>query len=104
MLKTVHVCYEAPGRPAIELQCEEGEFIVVEEAVVGWSSEYRNGTNVCPRDREECTEQFHQVLQSCQGLQQCSVPHKYTSSDICKQSCPRNTNYFDGSYRCLSGK
>ena len=105
MMKTVHVCYGPRGRPAIELQCGEGEVIVVQESVVGWSSQHSYIDNQCPRDREECTAQFDLVVQRCQGLQQCTVLNSEIGTDLHKpQQCSGETNYFDGSYLCQSGK
>ncbi len=101
---SLHVCLGG-SNPDIQLQCGEGEVIVVEEATVGWSSQYRPGTTDCPRDREECTAQFDLVLQRCQGLQQCTVHNTEINTNLGKpQQCDGSTNYFDGSYLCLSGK
>ena len=101
--RSLHVCFGAPN-PDIQLQCEEGEMIVVEEATVGWTN-HKPGTSHCPRDREECTAPFDLVVQTCQGLQQCTVPNSEIYTDLHKpQQCAGPTNYFDGSYICLSGK
>ena len=105
MKKTVHVCYGSRGGPTIDLQCEEGEVIVVRESVVGWSSQHSYRDYHCPRDREECTAQFDLVVQRCQGLQQCTVLNSEIGTDLHKpQQCSGETNYFDGSYLCQSGK
>ncbi len=101
--KGLRVCY-GPNQPDIQLQCGEGEVIVVEEATVGWSSQFIIGTTDCPRDREECTAQFDLVVQRCQGLQQCTVPNSVINTNLGKpQQCDGPTNYFDGSYICLPG-
>ncbi len=105
MRRNVHVCYGAPGWPAIEIQCEEGEVIVIREATVGWSSDYRPGTTRCPRDTEECTAQFDLLVQRCQGQQQCTVINSEIYTDLHRpQQCDGSSNYFDGSYLCLSGE
>ncbi len=78
---------------------------MVEEATVGWSSQVILGTSHCPRDREECTEHFDLLVHRCQGQQQCSVSNTAIYSDLHKpQQCDGTTNYFDGSYICLSGE
>ncbi len=105
MRKNFHICYGPPDWPAIELQCGEGEVIVVEESMVGTSSDYRPYTSHCPRDREECTAQFDLVVQRCQGQPQCSVPNTEIDINLNKYpQCVGFTNYFDGSYICLSGE
>ena len=102
--RSLHVCFGA-NQPNIQLQCGQGEVIVVEEATVGWSSQFIYGTNVCPRDREDCRAQFDLVVQRCQRLQQCTVNNSEIVTDLHKpQQCEGATNYFDGSYLCLSGK
>ncbi len=104
-MKNIHVCYGAPGWPAIELQCEEGEVIVVEEAVVGWNSDYKPGTIHCPRDTEECTAQFDLLVHRCHGQQQCSVSNTEIYTDLYRpHQCDGTTNYLDGSYLCLPGE
>ncbi len=76
---------------------------MVEEAVVGWTNN-TPGTSHCPRDREECTAQFDLVVQSCQGLQQCTVHNSQIYTDLHKPQQCAGSNYFDGSYICLPGK
>ena len=103
-MKNLHVCY-GNNQPDIQLQCEVGEVIVVEEAVRGWSSDYTSGTIHCPRDREECTTQFDLVVRTCQGLQQCTINNSEIWTDLHRPpQCEGPTNYFDGSYNCLTGK